>query len=165
MKKYRTEIIIALLCPCCFALGWTCNEIKYKARGTATEQRELTFEDLLDAIEQEESGGDPTALCPDGCCVGAFQITKIYIDDCNRILKLFGSETRVSYEDRWNREISRDITAVVTCYYANRDSLTIEHDRMQFFETAARTHKSPSHRNHESTKPYWEKVKARMEKK
>ena len=121
-----------------------------------------TFEDILDAIEWVESKGDADTVCPEGCCVGAYQITKIYIDDCNRILKLYKSLARVNYNDRWSRLLSRDITRVVTCYYTENDGLSMERDKMAFFKTAARTHKSPPNRNHDCTLPYWEKVKARL---
>ncbi len=122
-----------------------------------------SFENLLDALEFVESKGDPWAVCPYGCCVGAYQLTEIYVDDCNRILELYGDEKRVIYSDRWSKEDSRKITAVVTCYYANHDWQDSPHTKPEFFETAARTHKSPSHRNHESTKAYWLKVKAVLE--
>lgn len=122
-----------------------------------------TIHDVYDAIEQEESGGDPTAVCPDGCCVGLFQITKIYVDEYNRIQKLLGLEHRATYEDRLNPMASGIMTATVTIFYANRDWFGTDYHYMDYFETVARTHKNPTLRNHESTKPYWEKIKARMQ--
>lgn len=126
------------------------------------DQHILTFEDLLDAIEQEESGGDPNAVCPKGCCVGAYQITKIYIDDCNRILRLMNFPDHYTYKDRWDRDKSRFMTNIVTVHYAYKDWKNKEWDMMGYLETAARTHKSPSRRNHESTELYWEKIKERL---
>jgi len=127
------------------------------------EAASYTFEALLDAIEWVESRGDPDAVCPDGCCIGAYQLTKIYIDDCNRIAELYNSDAKVYNYHRWDKEISRTISTIVMCYYANIDfPIGCLHD-MQFFETAARTHKNPSKRNHPDTLPYWLKVRERME--
>jgi len=147
-----------------------------------------SFDDLLDAIEWVESRGAANAVCPDGCCVGAYQLTEIYVDDANRIMRLFSdewapwvaedSEIRkavpahmdgqdiyfFNYEDRWDREKSRMITNIVTCYYAGRDWSNKRWDMNGWLETAARTHKNPTERNSESTKEYWLKVKARLEK-
>ncbi len=125
-----------------------------------------SFGYLLDSLEQEESGGDADAVCPNGCCVGAYQLTKIYVDDANRILDLYRYiGERFTYEDRWDKHISRVITTVVTCYYANYDWQDKPHTKMEFLETAARTHKNPNKRNHPDTGAYWQLVKARLEAK
>ena len=47
-----------------------------------------TFEDLLDAIESVESGGNANAVGDNNRAVGSFQIWKIYVDDVNRIIRL-----------------------------------------------------------------------------
>ncbi|MCK5616306.1 hypothetical protein KAR91_81340 [Candidatus Pacearchaeota archaeon] len=141
-------------------------------------KEDYTFDDLLDAIEWVESGGDPNAVGDikfvkytfegfriyEYQAIGAYQIHEIYIDDFNHIQELNGETHRATYKDRWNKEKSRRITATVICHYANHDWKDKEHTRMDFFETAARTHKNPTERNMESTKPYWEKVKAYMER-
>ncbi len=123
------------------------------------------FSDLLDAIEQQESGGDANAVCDVevccGDCVGAYQLTKIYIDDCNRIMQLYGSRQRVTYEHRWDRDMSRWITKIVTIYYTLHDGKST--GTWPGIETAARTHRNPNKRNHPDTKEYWLKIKARME--
>ena len=120
-------------------------------------------EEVLDAIEMEESGGDPNAVCPDGCCVGAYQITEIYVDDANRILRLGGCPGLCSYQDRWGREESRYITAIVTTYYSTVDYLGWDVSRLRWNESAARTHRNPNKRNHPSTKAYWLRIKKRLE--
>ena len=122
---------------------------------TSTVQAELpqspiqaTFDDLLDAIEFVESRGDPNAIGDNGNAIGAYQIWKIYVRDANRIL----GWGKYSYEDRWERDKSREMTAIVIQHYGKGD-----------IETMARTHKCPPERYKESTKPYWAKVKARLE--
>ena len=124
-----------------------------------------SYEETLDAIMWVESRGDANAVCPDGCCVGAYQLTEIYVDDCNRILGLYGDETRVTYAGRWNKEMSRHITMIVTGYYAIHDWQDKYPTKMDILETMARTHKNPNKRNHPDTAPYWWKIRARLEAK
>ncbi len=97
--------------------------------------------------------------------IGAYQIHKIYVDECNRILRFMGGTGHYTYEDRWDKKKSRFMTNIVTARYAMRDWHDKRFDIMGYFETAARTHNNPTLRNDESTKPYWEKVKAKLETK
>lgn len=81
-------------------------------------KRTPTFDDLLDAIEQVESGGDPNAVCPDGCCIGAYQISAIYFDDVNRLARLLNSDhADFPYTDRWNKDYSRAMTRFYIKWY------------------------------------------------
>ena len=116
------------------------------------------FEDLLDAIEWVESQGDPNAIGDDGKAIGAYQIWKIYVDDVNRIFKLYirpmyQKGGLYTYEDRRDRDKSREMTAIVIQHYGKGN-----------IEYMARIHNGGGngHRK-ESTKPYWAKVKARLE--
>ncbi len=90
----------------------------------------LTIEDLLDAIEQVESRGDPNAVCPDGCCIGAYQLTKDCVDDVN---KSWGCE-KFTYEDRLDKEISRTIAWSYMLHY-----VPLAYDTL---ESRARIHNS-----------------------
>jgi hypothetical protein len=150
--------------------------------------------DLLDAIEWVESRGDPNAVCPDECCVGAYQLTESYVDDANMILRkwkkqiydqieatgvkgLGGWFVPYTYEDRFNREHSRDMTHAYLLYY---DPSHAGND----FEAMARIHNGgpEGYRNDPqwfvrnrgytvqeavnkivNSQEYWFKVKARME--
>lgn len=119
--------------------------------------------------------------------VGAYQICKIYVDDANRIMKLYSDHWQpavddgrigkvvpvvlhgediyqFTYDDRWDRDKSRAMTTIVTRHYAQIDWKNKQIDMMGYLETVARTHRNPTERNKESTKPYWIRVKARMEK-
>lgn len=78
------------------------------AVGDDTEVVAYTFEGLLDAIEWVESKGDPGVIGADGE-VGAFQISKIYVDDVNRIAYLM-------HKDKYSAPISWE--------YFHRKSLT-----------------------------------------
>lgn len=107
--------------------------------------------------------------------IGAYQLHKIYVDDVNRILKgwkeqigaqikeaggkgLGGWFVPYTYEDRWNRECSRDMVDVYLTYYNPSEA---ENE----FEAMARIHNGgPDGWKKESTKEYWEKVKSRLER-
>ena len=128
---------------------------------TAPEQR-ITLEDLLDAIEQVESGGDANAVGDSGRAVGAYQIWKIYVDDCNRIhnkfcASFFPKHPFYTYSDRRSKEKSRGMVALYTTYYWERTKTDI----MGRFEFMARIHNGgPNGWKKESTKEFWDKVKA-----
>lgn len=94
--------------------------------------------------------------------IGAYQLHKIYVDNCNRILRLMGGTGHYTYADRWDRNKSRFITNIVMAHYAMKDWKSKRWDMMGYLETAARTHKNPTLRNHESTKAYWLKIKNRL---
>ena len=141
MKAIVTIILIALA----FAVGRHSNPQPVVKLVPYTPERQATFDDLLDAIEQVESGGDANAVGDDGWAVGAYQIHKIYVRDTNRIL----GYDKFTYEDRWDRDKSREMTSIVIQHYGKGD-----------IETMARTHKCPTERYKDSTLPYWEKVNA-----
>lgn len=128
-----------------------------------------TFDDLLDAIEQVESGGDPNAVGDNGKAIGAYQIHKIYVDDVNRILELNGWTIKsrtldfpeelkwVTHGDRWDRDKSREMTRIYLANYCNAAVL----GRTSTYEDMARIHNGgPDGWKKDSTKKYWEKVKA-----
>ena len=115
----------------------------------------FTFDDLLDGIEWVESRGDPNAVCPDRCCVGAYQLSEIYMDDVNRIASIL-HEGHEDFElwRRFHRGWSRATTQFYIQWYGYGFTL----------EQSARIHNGgPDGWKKASTKPYWEKVKARME--
>jgi len=143
---------------------------------------ELGLEDLLNAIEQVESGGDSNAVGDGGAAIGSFQIHKIYVDDVNRILIIWRDKLNeifanyhtlhpdpnniksfdfepYTYEDRYNKKHSRFMVFVYLTYYTPfNDNYDID------IEKAARIHNGgPAGYKKESTKPYWQKVKRELE--
>ena len=107
-----------------------------------------TMEDLLDAIEQVESGGNANAIGDNGNAVGSFQIHPIYVEDVNRILK----HRRYNRNDRYNQTKSREMVTVYLRHYGG----TME-------EMARKNNGGPQGHKKEATKAYWLKVKAEME--
>ena len=107
-----------------------------------------SFEDLLDAIEFVESGGDSNAVGDNGNAIGSFQIWKIYVDDVNRIL----GNDKYSYTDRLDRSKSRDMATIYLNHYGGT-----------FEEMARKFNGGPNGHKKEATLKYWVKVKERLE--
>ena len=134
------------------------NESKIKCEDKPL-QYQHTFDDLLDAIEWVESKDDANAIGDNGNAVGAYQIWKIYVDDVNRIFKTwrphpFQRMYIYTYADRFNKEKSREMVTIYLKHYGKNKS----------FEAMARIHNGgPNGWKKECTKPYWLKIKARME--
>ena len=134
--------------------------ITEEQRGT-----EASFDDLLDAIEWVESGGDANAIGDGGNAIGAFQIHKIYVDDLNRIYKLqhldkYSTPLRWTYYHRKSKVCSRIMVRDYLKHYATENRL----GHRPTFEDMARIHNGgPNGYQKESTKKYWQKVKARLE--
>ncbi len=103
----------------------------------STQVASPTFDDLLDAIEFVESGGDSNAVGDNGNAIGAYQIHKIYVDDLNRILK--GTLFSYTYEDRWDREKSRGMTSIYITHYGIGIVTPLTQSML---ETMARIHNS-----------------------
>ena len=131
-----------------------------------------TFDNLLNAIEFVESGGDANAVGDNGKAVGAYQIHKIYVDDVNRILQedhLYKHEISpeispvFTYGDRLDKAKSRQMTRIYLRHYG-KSSYHYGNGDMYYYGVVARIHNGgPKGHLKESTKPYWQKVKARME--
>ena len=100
---------------------------------------EYGFEDLMDAIEQVESGGNANAVGDGGAAIGAFQIHKIYVDDVNRIMQdLVESHIHILILhkfldivlDRINKEFSHVETPFAQTSYLNVQRESQIHNRV-----------------------------------
>ena len=69
---------------------------------------------LIPLLIQIESGGDPFATGDNGNSVGILQISKIFVDDVNRIL----GEDVYKYIDRNNVDKSKAMVKVYLSHYA-----------------------------------------------
>ena len=144
-------------------------------------QAQATFEDLLDAIEYVESGGDPEAVGDGGNAVGSFQIHKIYVDDVNRIYRInhkdkYSSPLQYKSHHRRSAVCSRWMARAYLKHYATKERI----GREPTFEDMARIHNAGPdgwrndpqwfvrNRNYTlekaekkiaNAKAYWEKVK------
>ena len=70
--------------------------------------RAANMDDLLNAIEQIESGGNSNAVGDNGKAVGAYQIWPIMVKEVNRIL----GKDRYCLKDRLDRNKSREMCRI-----------------------------------------------------
>ncbi|KKN71388.1 hypothetical protein LCGC14_0421100 [marine sediment metagenome] len=182
MRKFEMFIIGLFL-------GWAATIIFLNGLGFLeredlgfTKQHEPTFDDLLDAICQVESGGRADAVGDGGAAVGAYQIHQIYVDDVNRIMRIWSDKYQsyidngrltkavpvqidnedvyqFSYEDRRNEQKSRAMTSIYLNHYGTAERLGYE----PTFEDYARIHNGGLYGwKKQSTEKYWLKVKERL---
>ena len=140
--------------------------ILHKWPNKEQESAEGSFKDLLDAIEQVESGGDPNAIGDDGAAIGAYQIHKIYVDDVNRIIALYMKDVnfRFTYKDRWDKDKSGTMVGIFTNHYTKFYVVETWRLGMSNNEARARIHNGgPAGWKKDCTKAYWEKVKRAFE--
>ncbi len=106
---------------------------------------------FLDVLEYMESGGYNKAVGPAGE-IGCLQLTKIYVDDVNRIL----GKRRFKYTDRRNKYKSREMVRIYLQHYSKGLS----------FKDKARIHHNGDPNGHlkESTREFGERVVDMMSK-
>ena len=105
--------------------------------------------DIINAIVQVESGGDPNAHAKGEDAVGVLQIRKCMVDDVNRILERQGIDKQYTYEDRWNVKKSYEMFDIFCDYYG----LTTAEEMARCWNGGPRGINNPA------TVGYWEKVK------
>ena len=116
-------------------------------------QNKLISFDIINAIMQVESNGDPNAYAPGEDAVGILQIRQCMVDDVNRILKRQKSPIRYTYLDRWDINKSFEMFDIFCNYY---DLNTAE-------AMARGWNGGPRGINKSSTLNYWEKVQGYLD--
>lgn len=85
---------------------------------TINENDEISkWNDVINAIIQVESNGNPNAVSPCGESIGAMQIKKIVVDDCNEYLKILKINKKYTYDDRWDVEKSKEMFILIQKRY------------------------------------------------
>ncbi len=158
--------IVILICLVFFVLGVALErEVLHKCVPAYTfTNREPEFDDFLRAIVWVESKGNEIAIGANGER-GLYQLSEIYIDDVNRILgpSLAYGKDVYSYKGAFNPTYSKTMVKCYLKYYLDKFAKD-KPESMSSFEMAARIHNDgPNGWKKDSTKPYWEKIKARME--
>jgi len=115
-----------------------------------------TQSDLIDAIEQVESGGRENAVGDNGKALGCMQIWKCVWDDVKDNEELNGYE----YKDVSQRKVAHIVFRLYMKRYATKKRL----GRTPTFEDMARIwNGGPSGWKKKSTLKYWKKVKKELE--
>lgn len=135
VKTIWMLIVAFFCCPDAYCQG---ADVKYN------------FNDLLAAIAQKESGGDPNACNYEEEAAGLYQIRPIYLSDVNRILDY----PKYNLNDRYDPEKSKEMVVIYLRHYGRRKGL----------EAMARIHNGgPRGDKKESTESYWLDVKKILE--
>ena len=116
-------------------------------------QNKLISYDIINAIMQVESNGNPNAYAPGEDAVGVLQIRQCMVDDVNRILKRQKLPIRYTYLDRWDINKSFEMFDIFCNYY---DLNTAE-------AMARGWNGGPRGINKSSTLNYWEKVQGYLD--
>ena len=75
----------------------------------------MDWNPVMDAIIQVESEGNARAVKGNSC--GAMQITPVLVKDCNRILRMRGSNKRYTLADRFSISKSRAMFLLIQSFY------------------------------------------------
>lgn len=118
----------------------------------------ISAQDIYSAIATVESRNNDFAIGDNGRSIGRYQITKIYVDDVNRI-----AGTRFTCADRNNPQKSRKMVEIYLAHYSKR--YTRLTGKPVTDEVKARIHNGgPDGFKKHSTVKYWHKVKKVLEK-
>ena len=112
---------------------------------------------FFDSICEVESNCDPNAVGDNGNAIGAYQIWEPYwIDACNH-----RKWDRLSLDDGYESCLDKEYSELVMFVYWNRYATEKRLGRTPTWEDFARIHNGgPNGYKKDSTKGYWEKVKA-----
>jgi hypothetical protein len=172
-KQRIVIIILAIL----ILFGWAWSMQGLGGEAVARDEvsaleatRDKSLDSLIElfiAIGKVESNFDCNAIGKNGE-LGAFQLRRIYVTDVNRIIKLNDTPVRRIYKHQDSVNIMDAMYMMYRYsfyYYVKAEkSLDIPID-MEQGEVIARIHNGgPKGYLKESTKAYWLKVKARMER-
>ena len=105
------------------------------------------WHDVVEAIIEIESNGNPNAVSKCGQCIGAMQIKKIVVDDCNEYLKMKKSKRRFTYEDRLSIQKSKEMFYLIQERY----------NKTQDIEEAVRIWNGGCSYQKEKTEKYYQK--------
>ena len=86
-------------------------------------QTQEFWSDVVEAIITIESNGNPNAISKCGNCIGAMQIKKIVVDDCNEYLKMKKSKRRFHYDDRLSIQKSKEMFYLIQERYNKTKSI------------------------------------------
>ena len=130
--------------------------------GLAIAQTPLAIDrQLLDAMKQVESGGNPCAIGDNGRSIGAYQIMKAYYDDASQFNPHLRDCCR-TYKNVWGKDSEAYSEEVIRSYmgrYATQQRL----GRPPTNEDIARIHNGgPNGYKRTATDSYWEKVMSQL---
>ena len=79
----------------------------------AQNENEYDWSQVMNAIIQVESKGNPKAVDASGTCVGILQIKSILVKEVNNILRMEKEKKRYTDSDRYNVEKSKEMFIIL----------------------------------------------------
>lgn len=136
------------------AIEWEESKGKTDAVGDWTEWKEIDFDGSVAGssiigehpkITQIKIGDNGKYFRRDALAVGSFQLHKVYVRDCNKIMRSAGiwegEANPFTYEDRWNKNLSRAMTGIYVMHYRDKMILSLDaYDTANDFEAMSRIH-------------------------
>lgn len=120
------------------------------AGGAPLKTKRMDWNPVMEAIIQVESEGNAKAVKGNSC--GAMQITPVLVKDCNRILRMRGSDKRYTLADRFSVGKSKAMFLLIQSFYNPENNV----------EQAIRAWNGGQNYTEASTQRYYEKVKSLM---
>ncbi len=117
------------------------------AGGAQIKKKRVDWNSVMEAIIQVESEGNARAVKGNSC--GAMQITPVLVKDCNRILRMRGSEKRYTLADRFSVSKSKAMFLLIQSFYNPQNNV----------EQAIRAWNGGQNYTVAGTQAYFEKVK------
>ena len=110
----------------------------------------MDWNPVMEAIIQVESEGNAKAVKGNSC--GAMQITPVLVKDCNRILRMKGSDKRYKLTDRFSVDKSKAMFLLIQSFYNPQNDV----------EQAIRSWNGGQNYTVAGTQSYYEKVKRNL---
>ena len=131
-----------------------CKPLPHNTTTTTSRLKSTQWDTLMNAIIYVESRGQADAISKDGKYVGAMQIGKIVVDDCNQYLAYKGIDKQFTYEDRFDVNKSKEMFILIQKRYNKSNNL----------EAAIRIWNGGCNYNIKSTQGYYNRVLAKYNK-
>lgn len=131
------------------------TELKVEITPMILKIPERDISDLIEAMIQVESKGNPNAFAKGENAAGVLQIRPIMVNEVNRLLNKFDSDKFYTLEDRWNEQKSIEMFYIIYNYY---------HKGSSYEEIARCWNGGPKGLQKKQTKKYWKKVQKQLDK-
>lgn len=112
----RLLLLSAVALVSCSRMGWT-DAAPLPAETVEERIRDGRWESLVSALSYVESRNDDNARNPSSSATGRWQMTRIYVDEVNRIQGLRNNPERFAYDDRRDSATARRMFDIFQSYY------------------------------------------------
>ena len=112
----RLLLLSAVALVSCSKMGWT-DAAPLPAEAVEERIKDRRWESLVSALSFVESRDDDNARNPSSSATGRWQMTRIYVDEVNRIQELRNNQERIAYDDRRDSATARRMFDIFQSYH------------------------------------------------